>query len=197
MSVVPAAAGSPGRPAGARERILEAACGLFARRGIRDVGVDGLIEASGVARATFYRHFRSKDDLVLAYLGRRNEERRSAIEAAIRARAGDGAQALLAVFDVFEGWFGQDGREVAAFVQVLIEMGPGHPLGRAAAACMASNRARLEELAREAGLLDPAGLARSLHILVQGAIVADLEGYPQAAARAKAIAALLLDHNRP
>ncbi|WP_334173774.1 helix-turn-helix domain-containing protein, partial [Sinomonas sp.] len=66
MSLGAARAAAMGRPAGARERILGAAYWLFARRGIRDVGVDELIAASGVARATFYRHFRSKDDLVLA-----------------------------------------------------------------------------------------------------------------------------------
>ena len=56
-----------------KERILAAAYELFSRRGIRDVGVDELIRESGVAKATFYRHFASKDDLALAFLERRDQ----------------------------------------------------------------------------------------------------------------------------
>src|SRR5215212_3698030 len=52
----------------ARSRILEAAYELFSRRGIRAVGIDAIIRESGVARMTLYRHFKSKDELVLAYL---------------------------------------------------------------------------------------------------------------------------------
>jgi AcrR family transcriptional regulator len=53
---------------GVRERILTVAYELFARRGVRDVGVNELISRSGVAKASFYRHFASKDELVLAFL---------------------------------------------------------------------------------------------------------------------------------
>ena len=55
-------------PAAARQRIVDTAYQLFARRGIRDVGVNELISSAGVAKATFYRHFASKDELVLAFL---------------------------------------------------------------------------------------------------------------------------------
>ncbi|AMM31549.1 hypothetical protein SA2016_0861 [Sinomonas atrocyanea] len=75
--------------------------------------------------------------------------------------------------------------------------GPRHPLGRASAAYLAGNRARLEEMARDAGLRDPAGFAWSFHILVQGSIIADCEGDPDAVAHARVAAALLLDHHRP
>lgn len=64
----------------ARERLLDAAYELFARRGIRDVGVDELITRSGVAKATFYRHFRTKDDLVAAYLDRWFQARTASIQ---------------------------------------------------------------------------------------------------------------------
>ncbi|MGH3021140.1 MAG: helix-turn-helix domain-containing protein, partial [Gaiellaceae bacterium] len=57
----------------ARERILDSAYELFSRRGIRDVGIDEIVEHSGVAKATLHRHFRSKDELVLAFLVRREE----------------------------------------------------------------------------------------------------------------------------
>ncbi|MCZ2404477.1 helix-turn-helix transcriptional regulator [Paenarthrobacter sp. Z7-10] len=62
----PASSGSPG----ARERIMAAAYDLFSRRGIRDVGINELVSRAGVAKATFYAHFPSKDNLVLAFLER-------------------------------------------------------------------------------------------------------------------------------
>ncbi|MDQ1058615.1 AcrR family transcriptional regulator [Arthrobacter globiformis] len=74
---VPHGISLPGRPsvatAGTVGRILGIAYDLFSRRGIRDVGVNELIESSGVAKSTFYRHFPSKDDLVLAVLALRDQ----------------------------------------------------------------------------------------------------------------------------
>src|SRR2546423_13299596 len=65
-------ANAKGEP-GARERILDGSYELFSRRGIRDVGVDEVIETAGVAKATLYRHFSSKDELALAFLERRGQ----------------------------------------------------------------------------------------------------------------------------
>ena len=78
----------------ARERILTTATELFISTGIRAVGVDRLIEESTVARATFFRHFPSKDDLVVAFLEARAAEARRELSA---IRSGpDGPRALLA-----------------------------------------------------------------------------------------------------
>ena len=88
-----------GRPAlgGSREKIVAAAYELFARRGIRDVGVDELIRASGVAKATFYRHFRSKDEVVLAFLEQWYLERTAAIQNAIARRGTSDEAAMLTI----------------------------------------------------------------------------------------------------
>ena len=186
-----------GRAVSARQRILDASFGLFALRGIRDVGVDELVEASGVAKATFYKHFHAKDDLALAYLGRWYEERSAAIEAAVARHRGEEMPALLAVFDVFEDWFRHGTVEVSSFLHVLIEMGPDHPLGRASMDYLARTRDQLAALAREAGLEDPEGFAWSCHILLKGAIVAAAEGDTHAAERARRMAALLAEDSRP
>src|SRR5689334_25448456 len=91
---------------GARERILDAAYELFSREGIQAVGVDAVISRSGVARQTLYRHFASKEDLVLAFLERREELwTRGWLEAQVVARASDPAARLLSIFDVFDEWF--------------------------------------------------------------------------------------------
>lgn len=181
---------------GARQRIIDVSFTLFAERGIRDVGVDELIERSGVAKATFYKHFHAKDDLALAYLQRWYEERSSAIEDAVKRREGSATPALLAVFDVFDEWFRQGVSEVGSFLHVLMEMGPTHPLGKASLDYLARTREQLADIARNAGLHDPDGFGWSCHILLQGAIVAAAEGDLDAAARARHMAALLIAHRR-
>lgn len=185
-----------GRRVAARQRILDTSFELFAGRGIRDVGVDELIERSGVAKATFYKHFRTKDDLALAYLQRWYEERSAAIDTAVARHRGSDTPALLAVFDVFDEWFRQGTVEVSSFLHVLMEMGPTHRLGRASLDYLSRTRDQLADLAREAGLDDPEGFAWSCHILLKGSIVAAAEGDPRAAERARHMAALLIADSR-
>src|SRR5712691_3829398 len=118
----------------ARERILEAAYELFSQHGIRGVGIDSIIERSGVARMTLYRHFHSKDALVLAFLQRREQRWTYEWLAADATRRGSTPQEqLLAIFDVFDEWFRRDDFEGCSFINILLEMGPGHPLGTASA----------------------------------------------------------------
>jgi AcrR family transcriptional regulator len=115
----------------ARERILDTAYELFSRRGIRDVGVDEIVDQAGIARATLYRHFKSKNDLALAFLERREQRWTfGAIEVEARRRGKTPEERLLAIFDVFDDWFHRDDFEACSFVNVLFEMRPAHPLAR-------------------------------------------------------------------
>ena len=182
----------------ARERILESAYELFARRGIRGVGIEEVIERAAVAKATLYRHFSSKDELALAFLARREELwTRGFVEAGARRGGATPEEQLLAIFDVFDGWFRRDGFEACSFVNVLLEMNDlEHPLGHACAEHLANIRAIVGGLAEEAGLEDPDGFARKWHILMKGSIVSAAEGDREAATRAKEIARLVLDAHR-
>ena len=116
-----------------RERILNAAYELFSRRGIRAVGTDEVIERAGVARATLYRHFATKNDLVLAVLERREQLwTHGLIEAQSHLRGSTPEERLLAIFDVMHDWFQlRDGYEGCSFINVLLELGPEHPAGQA------------------------------------------------------------------
>lgn len=87
--------GGPGRSE-ARERLLSTASGLFYREGIRAVGVERILAEAPVTRATFYRHFPSKEDLVVAYLGGVDTDMRAGMQAAIEA-APSPADALRAI----------------------------------------------------------------------------------------------------
>lgn len=159
------------------------------------MGVDELIRESGVAKATFYRHFRSKDEVVLAFLEQWYQERTATIEEATARRGIHDGAAMLTIFDVLDDWFRQGAVQVSAFLHVMMEMGPDHPLGKASIQYLEKTREQIAELAESAGLDNPKDFAWSIHILIKGAMVAAAEGDSDAAARAKDMAALLMDHH--
>ncbi|WP_373427047.1 TetR/AcrR family transcriptional regulator [Pseudarthrobacter siccitolerans] len=178
-------------------RIMAVAYELFSRRGVRDVGVNELIERSGVAKATFYRHFPSKDSLVLAFLEQRDKQWTvDAIVSEARRRGNTPDEQLLAIFDVFGDWFLREDFEACSFINVLLEMGPAHPLGQASIDYLAKIRGHVQALAEEAGLQRPDEFARSWHILMKGSIISATEGDMQAAKRAQEMAGWLIEHHR-
>jgi AcrR family transcriptional regulator len=181
----------------ARERIMETAYDLFSRRGVRDVGIDEVIERAGVAKATLYRHFPSKDDLVLAFLERREQRwTRGLLEAEAKRRGSTPEEQLLAIFDAFDDWFRRDDFEACSFINVMLEMGTEHPAGSASVHHLEKIRSIVRELAEEAQLREPSSFAHSWHILMKGSIVARAEGDLEAAQRAKEMARHLLERHR-
>ncbi|WP_334172524.1 TetR/AcrR family transcriptional regulator [Sinomonas sp.] len=186
--------GSIGR--GARERIMEAARELFAAQGIRNTGIEELISKATVAKATFYSHFRSKDELVLAYLARLHEARSAAIEDAVHHQTGD-PRGLLGIFDALFEAFKVGVNDSSSFVHVLMEMGAEHPLGAASIDYMAKSKAQIARLAGEAGVPDGESFARQCLVLLKGAVVAaaqrDWEEFDQAR---QMVASLIENHVR-
>jgi AcrR family transcriptional regulator len=143
---------------------------------------------------TLYRHFASKDALVLAFLERREKRwTQDWLQHEVERRAVDPRERLLAIFDVFDEWFQRDDFEGCSFINVLLEItDPQSKLHRASASYLARIRAFVEELATEAGVTDPGALAHKWHILMKGSIVAAGEGEHSAARRAQEVAALVL-----
>ena len=183
---------------GARERILETAYELFARRGIRAVGVDEVVARADVAKATLYRHFPTKNALILAFLERREQRWTVAwVEAEARRRGATPEEQLLAIFDLFDEWFHTADFEACSFINVLVEMGPDHVVGQASIAHLAKIREVVRALAAEAGLRDTEAFAHSWHILMKGSIVAATEGDADAAGRAKRMGRTLIEQHRP
>lgn len=183
----------------ARERILSAAYELFGRRGIRAVGTDEVIARAGVAKATLYRHFATKDDLVLAVLERREQLwTHGLIEAQSELLGDTPEEQLLAIFDVMHEWFqSRDGYEGCSFINVLLELGVDHPAGRASVAHIDNVRDIVRQRGLAAGLTDVEDFASSWHILMKGAIILAAVGDLEAAHRAQKMGRSLIEQHKP
>jgi AcrR family transcriptional regulator len=165
---------------------------------VRDVGINEIVDRAGVTKATLYRHFPSKDDLVVAFLELREQRWTLGwVEAEARRRASAPEGQLLAIFELFDEWFHRNDFEACSFINVLLEMGSAHPAGRASIGHLENIRTVVRQLAVEAGLRDPDSFARSWHILMKGSIVSAAEGDPEAANRAQTMASRLIDDHRP
>ena len=175
------------------KQILDTAAELFYRDGVRAVGVDRIAAESGVAKMTLYYHFRSKDELVAAWLRRRDDEWMSWLASAVERRRGS---RLLAVFEALREWFETPTFRGCAFVNAYAELGWSNP---AAAEIVASHKRTLTEylayLARQEGAAEPDAdaLARELLLLVDGAIVtASIQGNARPADDARGAAAKVI-----
>jgi AcrR family transcriptional regulator len=177
----------------ARERLLAAANELFYEEGVHTVGIDRVIEKAGVAKASLYNTFGSKDELVRAYLETRHTAVTSRIMAAVE-RYDTPRERLLAVFEGQGELFAQPGYRGCAFARASAESHPGDPAEQAAETYRRWVRALLTELAARAGVPQPEVLARQLHLLYDGSgQSARMDHDPSAAAAARAAAAILLD----
>jgi AcrR family transcriptional regulator len=178
----------------ARERLLAAANELFYNEGVHTVGIDRIIEHAGVAKASLYNTFGSKDELVRAYLQTRHD---SVTQRTMRAveRYDTPRERLLAVFDGQGELFAQPDYRGCAFARASAESRPGDQAELAAQAYRRWVRALLTELAAQAGVPEPGALARQLHLVYDGSgQSARMDHDPVGAATAaRAAAAALLD----
>jgi AcrR family transcriptional regulator len=181
-------------PDSGSERIGRAAYELFCRHGIRDVGVDSVVAAAGTAKATLYRNFPSKDDLILDFLARRERLwTEEWLEYESRQRGRRPQDQLLAIFDLFGEWFARQDFEGCVFLTTMLETNDvDSTVFRASVEHLARIRSYLQDLAEEAGVAAPERLARQWHILMKGSIMAAHEGDAAAAEAAREMGVLLL-----
>lgn len=178
----------------ARERVLATASALFYERGINQVGIDLVIATSGVAKMTLYRHFASKEALVLAFLDRINAQWMTWLRARVSSPAIPAADRPLALFDALGAWFETPTFRGCPFVSTAAEFrDPAHPAHQAAWRFKAELRDYLRELVDNAGYHNAESLADQLLLLADGATVrAAMEGRPDSATSARKVAAALL-----
>ena len=177
-----------------RERLVDAAYDLFSRDGVSQVGIDTILAKSGCAKASLYSNFKTKVDLAIAFLDRREALwTRGWLESEIKRRARTPEAQLLAIFDVFDGWFHKKSFEGCSFINVLLESKVDSPNRKAAAIHLSKIRAIVRGLAEEAKLQEPEKFAQAWHMLMKGSIVSAGEGNRNAARDAKCAAQLILD----
>ena len=176
------------------ERILKVADKLFYQDGIRAVGIDRLIAESRVAKASFYRAFPSKDDLVAAWLDVRDQQWRAWLQASVDELAPRAQDKPLAVFDALETRFRLSTFRGCAFINTITELARlDHPGAQAARRHKGSVTTLLASLLKAAGYKNFESLAVIFLQLIDGAIVAAVrEGKPDAALRARQLAELVL-----
>lgn len=178
--------------ASARERLLAAANELFYGNGVHTVGIDRLIEHAGVAKATLYSAFGSKDELIRSYLMSRHAGRRAAMQAIEQYETP--RERLLAIFDVLGESFVDPQYHGCAFVNASAEANPGSVIEEATGEYRGWIRGLFRDLAESAGAAEPDDLARQLVMLYDGAgLTTRIDHSENAAAQAKAAAAVLLD----
>ena len=178
-----------------RQRLVEAAIRRFYRDGFRNVGIDQVLADVGISKTAFYKHFESKDDLMLAALEMQNCWLQDTFHSMIRERGGPTAVGQLnAVLDVVEHIIESDDYQGCLFVNVAMEF----PLPHDPAHVLASkNKQAIEDivhaLAVEAGAAEPRRLARELCLIAEGAYVTrHVTGNKDTIAIARGIAALVI-----
>jgi len=178
----------------ARERILQTAFRLFYAHGPRGVGIDTVIAESEVAKATLYKHFPSKDDLVLAYLDQVDELWSGQLRAAAQAAGDDPRDQLVGAFDALTSACRREGYHGCAFINTAAEYASGSPVHVRTTDHKNAVRSWLTDLARSAQASDPEQLARQIALLLDGGLAAGvLDANPAAPTAAKVAARALVD----
>jgi AcrR family transcriptional regulator len=177
----------------ARERLLEAANELFYAEGVQTVGIDRIIERAGVAKASLYNVFGSKEELVAAYLKSRHADTASRLTLVLE-KSNDPREKILAIFDAQAKQFRSPNFHGCAFMAASAEAPLGGLVEQATTEFRAWMRAMFGELAKALGASHPTSLARQLHLIYDGALLAaDLDRHEPSIARSarEAVEALL------
>lgn len=179
-----------------RDELVDKALKAFYANGFHATGMDRLVEETGISKTSMYKHFQSKEALILAVLQRRDVEFRDWLFRRMESLGKTPRGQMLAMFDVLEEWFEEPGFRGCLFIKAASEFQePDHPIHAQAATHKALIYDHLRDLAAQGGAGDPALLARQLLVLKEGAIVAaQVEGCRAAAAQAKDAAMTLLDN---
>lgn len=160
--------------ASAKERLIEIADGLFYRDGFHAVGLDRVIAEAGVTKTTFYNHFESKDDLIIAVLDARDRREGDEWLGIMRQRGGgDARREILALFDILDEWFARDDYRGCIFMRAAaefpLETDPIHVKAEEHGETLMKE---LRAAAERAGAGDAEGLAKQVMLLLTGALSA-------------------------
>ena len=178
-----------------REHLIDTAGRLFDGEGFHATGIDRILAEAGVAKMTLYNHFRSKDELVLAVLRRRDEDWRNHLMREVERRAETPVGRLMAVFDVVAEAARAPAFNGCIFAHAAAEFADRNDA--VTGACAEHKRLvrdYLVGLARDAGVADPEALGDQIGVLVEGALAAaQISGDANPAVAAAAAARTLVE----
>ncbi len=159
-----------GERPGARDRVVDAACSLFYRKGIRAVGVEMIAEEADTTKMSLYRYFPSKDELVAEWLRRAHEAYLAMWDDLLRPYAGDPRRQLKEIFVRHAEHLAQPEARGCAAANAAVEItDPDHPARKVIEEHKAQVHARLLALCKAIGARDARGLADGLYLLLEGA----------------------------
>ena len=193
-----ASTGRPGQRLTKRDQLLETAWRLFYRDGYHATGIDRILADAGVAKMTLYKHFRSKEELILAALEKRSAQFRESFSRYLHAKKRAPERQLLAVFDWLIDWVSSKEFRGCFFQKAMAEYQDVYdPIHQAALAHKTAFHGEIRRLVMEAGLANPSALADQLALLVEGAIVnSHATGSPMPAVQAREAARSLIKNAR-
>jgi AcrR family transcriptional regulator len=187
-------------PKEGRLRLVYVAIELIYNLGFQAVGVDQVIAAAGVSKTTFYKHFESRDELLVAAIRQREEwESKAFMAATERLSNKDPRSLLLAVFDVLDTWFNSSDFNGCQFINAAAEFpNPHDPVHAVAAEQKRKHRDGFRDLARMAGAADPEAFADQFAALVEGTfILRQVHGRNEAARVVRPAAEALMEKHLP
>lgn len=173
-----------------RDELVQKALTSFYRGGFHAIGMDRLAKETGVSKTAIYKHFRTKEDLILATLRLRDEQFRNWLRRRVEALAPEPEGQLLAIFDALGEWFEEPGFRSCMFIKASSEYQDNtHPIHATSAEHKRLLAIYFAGIAEKTNTADPEGLARQLLIIKEGAIVlAHLHDHKQVTADARALA---------
>jgi AcrR family transcriptional regulator len=178
-----------------REQIVTEAQKLFYQYGFNATGVDRIIAQAGVSKKTLYNHFKSKDELILATLRKRDELFRNNLMRETERLGNTPKERLLALFDFMDAWFHEKNFAGCMFINAAAEFSetdnPCHIISAEHKRLVCNY---IRDLAVQADAQNPEELSKQLNLLMEGAIVeAHVSGNKDAASRAKVMAEVFVN----
>ena len=179
-----------------RDELVRKSLDVFYRDGFNVTGMDKLVAETGISKTSMYKHFRTKDEIILAVLRLRDELFRNWFCRRVEEIAVAPQERLLAIFDVLLEWFESEEFKGCMFIKAVSEFqDPEDPIHIQSATHKQMLLEFVEAIAAQANVTNPSTLARQLMVLKEGAIiVAVMQGNADAANVAKGAAKILIDN---
>ncbi len=176
-----------------RDELVQKALQAFYQNGFHATGMDMLVKETGISKTSMYKHFRTKEDLILAVLRLRDEHFRNWLYRRIEELADTPKEQMVAMFDALEEWFDEDGYKGCMFIKASSEyQDSSHPIHKQSADHKRMLESHFTAIAKEAKLSNPDAIARQLLLLKEGAIVTAHLGHTENPAQDAKRAAITL-----